>query len=93
MSFPVEVGGSMFSDVGLLNTAYALHAPTPATARILHAPVPVTAILDAGCFVVIWQLFVFFFFFYIIVRGGRRFGRRLSRLIRSVNRLLSECSR
>jgi hypothetical protein len=26
-------------------------------------------------------------------RGGRRFGRRLSRLIRSVNRLLSECSR
>jgi hypothetical protein len=27
-----------------------------------------------------------------ICRGGRRFGRRLSRLIRSVNRLLSECS-
>jgi len=26
-------------------------------------------------------------------RGGRRFGRRLSRLIRLVNRLLSECSR
>jgi hypothetical protein len=30
---------------------------------------------------------------HILCRGGRRFGRRLSRLIRSVNRLLSECNR
>jgi hypothetical protein len=30
---------------------------------------------------------------FVLSRGGRWFGRRLSRLIRSVNRLLSECSR
>jgi hypothetical protein len=29
----------------------------------------------------------------LVCRGGRRFGRWLSRLIRLVNRLLLECSR